>query len=46
MGFSVVEGPVVETDWHNFEALNMPPAVSMNAEWAGAWAMYCLPTST
>ena len=23
MGFTVVEGPVVETDWHNFEALNM-----------------------
>jgi phenylalanyl-tRNA synthetase alpha chain len=26
MGFVVVEGPEVETDWHNFEALNMPPA--------------------
>jgi len=25
MGFSVVEGPEVETDYYNFEALNMPP---------------------
>jgi len=24
MGFVVVEGPEVETDWYNFEALNMP----------------------
>ena len=26
MGFTVAEGPEVESDWHNFEALNMPPA--------------------
>lgn len=26
MGFTVAEGPEVETDWYNFEALNMPPA--------------------
>lgn len=26
MGFSVAEGPEVESDWHNFEALNIPPA--------------------
>jgi phenylalanyl-tRNA synthetase alpha chain len=26
MGFSVAEGPEAETDWYNFEALNMPPA--------------------
>ncbi|NNN19076.1 MAG: phenylalanine--tRNA ligase subunit alpha [Acidimicrobiaceae bacterium] len=25
MGFTVEEGPEVETDWHNFEALNIPP---------------------
>jgi phenylalanyl-tRNA synthetase alpha chain len=25
MGFQIVEGPEVEDDWHNFEALNMPP---------------------
>jgi phenylalanyl-tRNA synthetase alpha chain len=25
MGFSIEEGPEVETDYHNFEALNIPP---------------------
>jgi len=25
LGFSLVEGPEVEDDWHNFEALNMGP---------------------
>ncbi|PQO22548.1 phenylalanine--tRNA ligase subunit alpha [Rhodobacteraceae bacterium WD3A24] len=25
MGFAVAEGPQVETDWHNFDALNIPP---------------------
>ena len=25
LGFTVVEGPEVETDWYNFEALNIPP---------------------
>jgi len=24
-GFSVAEGPEIETDWHNFSALNFPP---------------------
>ncbi|HVL93999.1 MAG TPA: phenylalanine--tRNA ligase subunit alpha [Acidimicrobiales bacterium] len=26
MGYAVAEGPEVETEWHNFEALNMPKA--------------------
>jgi len=26
MGYRVAEGPEVEDDWHNFEALNIPPA--------------------
>ena len=26
MGYTVAEGPEVETDWHNFEALNIPKA--------------------
>ena len=26
LGFQIAEGPEVETDWHNFEALNMPPS--------------------
>lgn len=25
MGFSIAEGPEIEDDWHNFEALNFPP---------------------
>ncbi len=25
LGFAIVDGPEVETDWYNFEALNMPP---------------------
>jgi phenylalanyl-tRNA synthetase alpha chain len=25
MGYEIVEGPELEDDWHNFEALNMPP---------------------
>lgn len=25
LGFTIVDGPEVETDWYNFEALNMPP---------------------
>ena len=25
MGFSVAEGPQIETDWYNFDALNIPP---------------------
>jgi phenylalanyl-tRNA synthetase alpha chain len=26
LGYQVAEGPEVEDDWHNFEALNIPPA--------------------
>jgi phenylalanyl-tRNA synthetase alpha chain len=33
MGFAVVEGPEVETDWHNFEALNIPPAHPARSMW-------------
>jgi phenylalanyl-tRNA synthetase alpha chain len=33
MGFSVVEGPEVETDWHNFEALHMPVAHPARGMW-------------
>ena len=25
LGYSVQEGPVIETDYYNFEALNFPP---------------------
>jgi phenylalanyl-tRNA synthetase alpha chain len=33
MGFAVAEGPEAETDWYNFEALNMPPAHPARAIW-------------
>jgi phenylalanyl-tRNA synthetase alpha chain len=33
MGFAVVEGPEVETDWYNFEALHMPPAHPARSMW-------------
>ncbi len=32
MGFSVAEGPQVESDWYNFDALNMPSHHSARAE--------------
>jgi phenylalanyl-tRNA synthetase alpha chain len=33
MGFQIAEGPEVETDWHNFEALNMPIGHPARGEW-------------
>jgi len=33
MGYTVDEGPEVETDWYNFEALNMPPAHPARSMW-------------
>ncbi|HEV2370444.1 MAG TPA: phenylalanine--tRNA ligase subunit alpha [Acidimicrobiales bacterium] len=33
MGYRVAEGPEVETDWYNFEALNMPPAHPARGLW-------------
>jgi phenylalanyl-tRNA synthetase alpha chain len=33
MGFTVVEGPEVESDWYNFEALNLPPAHPARSMW-------------
>jgi phenylalanyl-tRNA synthetase alpha chain len=32
MGFSVAEGPQIETDWYNFDALNMPAHHPARAE--------------
>jgi len=32
MGFSVAEGPQVESDWHNFDALNIPSHHPARAE--------------
>jgi len=33
LGFTVSEGPEVETDWHNFVALNMPPSHPARSMW-------------
>ena len=33
MGYAVAEGPEVETDWYNFQALNMPPAHPARSMW-------------
>jgi phenylalanyl-tRNA synthetase alpha chain len=33
MGFRIAEGPEVETDWYNFEALNIPPAHPARGMW-------------
>ena len=33
LGYEVAEGPEVETDFYNFEALNMPPAHPARSMW-------------
>ncbi len=33
LGFEVAEGPEAETDWYNFEALNMPPDHPARGMW-------------
>jgi len=33
MGYRVAEGPEVENDWYNFEALNMPPDHPARSMW-------------
>ncbi len=37
MGFQVVEGPEVEWDYYNFEALNIPPDHPARDMWATFW---------
>ena len=51
MGFTVAEGPEVESDWYNFEALNIPAAHPARAcrtrstsTWASPRARCCAPT--
>jgi phenylalanyl-tRNA synthetase alpha chain len=46
MGYSVAEGPEVETDWHNFEALNMPPAHPARGMWDTLYVKLGEPEST
>jgi phenylalanyl-tRNA synthetase alpha chain len=33
LGFRIAEGPEVDSDYYNFEALNMPPAHPARSEW-------------
>ena len=37
MGFQVVEGPEVEWDYYNFEALNIPPGHPARDMWSTLW---------
>jgi len=37
MGFSVVEGPEVETEWYNFDALNIPKDHPARDIWDTLW---------
>jgi phenylalanyl-tRNA synthetase alpha chain len=46
MGFVVAEGPEVETDWHNFEALNIPPAHPARSGFDTLYLDYGPPEST
>jgi phenylalanyl-tRNA synthetase alpha chain len=46
MGYSVAEGPEVETDWHNFEALNMPPDHPARGMWDTLYVKLGEPEST
>ena len=37
MGYSVAEGPEIETDWYNFEALNIPDSHPARSMWDTLW---------
>ena len=37
MGFSVVEGPEIETEWYNFDALNIPKDHPARDFWNSFW---------
>ena len=46
MGYRVAEGPEVETDWYNFEALNMPPGHPARSMWDTLYVKLGAPEST
>lgn len=46
LGFQVAEGPEVETDWYNFEALNTPPEHPARSEHDTFYLDYGQPGST
>jgi len=37
MGFEVVEGPEIESEWYNFDALNIPKDHPARDEWNSLW---------
>jgi phenylalanyl-tRNA synthetase alpha chain len=46
MGFTVAEGPEAETDWRNFEALNIPPGHPARSMWDTFYLQLGQPGST
>lgn len=46
LGFTVAEGPEIETDWYNFEALNMPPSHPARSMWDTLFVEHGAPGST
>jgi phenylalanyl-tRNA synthetase alpha chain len=46
MGFTVAEGPEVETDWNNFGALNFPPGHPARDMYDTLWVEWGEPGST
>jgi phenylalanyl-tRNA synthetase alpha chain len=40
LGFQVAEGPEVESDWYNFEALNMPVSHPARGDWDTLFVEY------
>ena len=46
LGFTIAEGPEVETDWYNFEALNTPPEHPARSEHDTFYLDYGAPGST
>ncbi|HYE80505.1 MAG TPA: phenylalanine--tRNA ligase subunit alpha [bacterium] len=46
LGYTVAEGPEVETDWHNFEALNMPVAHPARSNFDTLYVDWGTPAST
>jgi phenylalanyl-tRNA synthetase alpha chain len=46
LGFQIAEGPEIETDWHNFEALNMGPGHPARSEFDTIFVKWGEPGST
>jgi phenylalanyl-tRNA synthetase alpha chain len=46
MGFVVAEGPEVESDWHSFDALNIPPAHPARSNFDTLYLEWAEPEST